>query len=84
MEITNLIGAKTREEPRQWLEENAKTADCCWVIVSMKEQEGLSNTLMQWRKPSVLVGSIALKRKLLITSLLKGCRLERRRVTGQN
>lgn len=41
MEITNLVEAKTRHELREWLEGNAKTADCCWVIVSMKEQEGV-------------------------------------------
>ncbi|GEN51605.1 YdeI/OmpD-associated family protein [Alkalibacterium pelagium] len=41
MEINNLIEAKTRQELRQWLENNAKTADFCWVIVSMKDQEGV-------------------------------------------
>lgn len=41
MEITNIIGAETREELRWWFKENAKNKDFCWVIVSMKEQEGV-------------------------------------------
>lgn len=38
MEIKNLIGAKTRQELRNWLEENSNTERFCWVIVSMSEQ----------------------------------------------
>lgn len=38
MEIKNLIRVKTRQELRDWLEENSNTARFCWVIVSMSEQ----------------------------------------------
>ena len=38
MEIKNLIGAKTRQELRNWLEENSNTKRFCWVIVSMSKQ----------------------------------------------
>jgi uncharacterized protein YdeI (YjbR/CyaY-like superfamily) len=35
MEIENLIVAKSRDDLRSWLEENAKTKKSCWVLVSM-------------------------------------------------
>ncbi|MEC1177094.1 YdeI/OmpD-associated family protein [Metasolibacillus meyeri] len=38
MEIENLIRVKTRQELRDWLEENSITARFCWVIVSVGEQ----------------------------------------------
>lgn len=38
MEIKNLIGVKTRQELRNWLEENSNTERFCWVIVSMSKQ----------------------------------------------
>lgn len=38
MEIENLIRAKTREELREWLEENSKTENFCWVAVSTKKR----------------------------------------------
>lgn len=38
MEIKNLIRVKTRQELRDWLEENSNTASFSWVIVSMSEQ----------------------------------------------
>jgi uncharacterized protein YdeI (YjbR/CyaY-like superfamily) len=38
MEIKNLIRVKTRQELRDWLDENSNTARFCWVIVSMSEQ----------------------------------------------
>lgn len=41
MEIDHLIRAKTRQELREWLEENAATEKFCWVVVSMKEQPGV-------------------------------------------
>lgn len=40
MEIENLIRAKTRQELRDWLEENSTTEKFCWVVVSIKEQLG--------------------------------------------
>lgn len=38
MEIKNLIGVKTRQELRNWLEGNSNTERFCWVIVSMSKQ----------------------------------------------
>jgi len=38
LEIKNLIGAKTRQKLRNWLEENSNTKRFCWVIVSMSKQ----------------------------------------------
>ncbi len=38
MEIKNLIGVKTRQELRNWLEEHSNTERFCWVIVSMSKQ----------------------------------------------
>mgnify|MGYP001138604648 CR=1 FL=1 len=38
MEMKNLIRVKTRQELRDWLEENSYIARFCWVIVSMSEQ----------------------------------------------
>lgn len=38
MEIKNLIRVKSRQELRDWLEENSNTARFCWVTVSMSEQ----------------------------------------------
>lgn len=35
MEIENLNPAKTREELRNWLQENSKTEKSCWVLISM-------------------------------------------------
>ncbi|OMC78136.1 MULTISPECIES: YdeI family protein [Paenibacillus] len=35
MEIKNLITVKTREDLRVWLQENCKTEQSCWVLVSM-------------------------------------------------
>lgn len=36
--MENLIRAETRQELRAWLAENAHTVNCCWVLVSIKEQ----------------------------------------------
>lgn len=41
MEIENLIRAKTRQDLRDWLEENSGTEKFCWVVVSAKEQPGV-------------------------------------------
>lgn len=41
MEIENLIDVKTRQELRDWLEENSATEKFCWVAVSSKEQPGV-------------------------------------------
>ncbi|MDN7242551.1 YdeI/OmpD-associated family protein [Planococcus sp. N028] len=41
MEIENLIEAKTRQELRNWLEENSTTEKFCWVIVSTAEHPGV-------------------------------------------
>ena len=41
MEIENLIDVKTRQELRDWLEENSATEKFCWVVVSAKEQPGV-------------------------------------------
>ncbi|WP_033543158.1 YdeI/OmpD-associated family protein [Planococcus sp. CAU13] len=38
MEITNLINAKTREDLRNWLEENSQKEKLCWVIIGTAEQ----------------------------------------------
>lgn len=38
-----LLQANSREQLRQWLEQNSTTEKACWVIVSVKEQE---NTVM--------------------------------------
>ncbi|MFB5762486.1 YdeI/OmpD-associated family protein [Paenibacillus medicaginis] len=35
MEIENLITVKSREDLRNWLQENGKTEKFCWVVVSM-------------------------------------------------
>ncbi|MCR8659693.1 YdeI/OmpD-associated family protein [Paenibacillus endoradicis] len=35
MEIENLITVKSREDLRNWLQENSKTEKFCWVVVSM-------------------------------------------------
>lgn len=35
MEIENLIAVKSREDLRNWLQENGKTEKSCWVVVSM-------------------------------------------------
>lgn len=45
MEVGNLIRVKTRQELRDWLEENSTTAKFCWVIVSVKEQPGVPQYL---------------------------------------
>ncbi|WP_147803310.1 YdeI/OmpD-associated family protein [Alkalicoccus halolimnae] len=39
MEINNLIKVKTRQELREWFEENSKTEKFCWIIVSRTEKE---------------------------------------------
>ncbi|MGO1058187.1 YdeI/OmpD-associated family protein [Planococcus sp. FY231025] len=38
MEIVNMIGAKTRQELRDWLEENSTKEKFCWVILGTKQQ----------------------------------------------
>jgi uncharacterized protein YdeI (YjbR/CyaY-like superfamily) len=35
MEIDNLIPAQSREDLREWLQDNGKTKKSCWVLVSM-------------------------------------------------
>ncbi|CQR53315.1 YdeI/OmpD-associated family protein [Paenibacillus riograndensis] len=35
MEIENLIPVKSREDLRNWLQDNGKTEKCCWVLVSL-------------------------------------------------
>ncbi len=35
MKIENLIPVKSREDLRNWLQNNGKTEKCCWVLVSM-------------------------------------------------
>ncbi|MNW24058.1 hypothetical protein D3C74_07690 [compost metagenome] len=35
MEIENLIPVKSREELRDWLQNNSMTEKCCWVLVSI-------------------------------------------------
>lgn len=37
MEITNLIGVKTREELRAWFEEHSQTETFCWVLIGTAE-----------------------------------------------
>ncbi|GAB2318035.1 hypothetical protein IRB23SM22_02930 [Alkalibacterium sp. s-m-22] len=68
MEINNLIEAKTRQELRQWLENNAKTAGFFWGIVSMKDHEGVIQYLDAVEEAIILAGLIVQKRKLLIIS----------------
>ncbi|WP_394121129.1 YdeI family protein [Planococcus donghaensis] len=41
MEIENLINVKTRQELREWFEENSAAENFCWVVVSTKEQPGV-------------------------------------------
>lgn len=36
MDIHHLLPVKSREELRVWLQENSRTANSCWVVVSMK------------------------------------------------
>ncbi len=36
MEIENLIPVKSRNDLRNWLQNNGKTEKCCWVLVSMR------------------------------------------------
>ncbi|WP_029191671.1 YdeI/OmpD-associated family protein [Paenibacillus elgii] len=43
MEIENLITVKSREDLREWLQENCKTEKSCWVVVSITPQ---SDTLL--------------------------------------
>lgn len=35
MEIENLIPVKSRDDLRKWLEENCRTEQSCWVVISM-------------------------------------------------
>ncbi|KAB7672040.1 YdeI/OmpD-associated family protein [Bacillus sp. B1-b2] len=41
MDIENLMEVTTRQELRDWLEENSRTKNYCWLIVSIKEQTGV-------------------------------------------
>lgn len=41
MEIENLITAKTRQELRDWLEENSTTEKYCWIITSRTKKPGV-------------------------------------------
>lgn len=38
MEIENLLASQTRQEFREWLEQNSTTERFCWVLVSVKEK----------------------------------------------
>ncbi|GGC92358.1 YdeI/OmpD-associated family protein [Enterococcus wangshanyuanii] len=40
MEIDNLLPVTTRQELRDWLQENSNTQKYCWVIVSVKPEPG--------------------------------------------
>lgn len=41
MKIENVLRMDTRQELRNWLEENSKTENFCWIIISIKEQIGV-------------------------------------------
>ncbi|MEZ0481343.1 YdeI family protein [Planococcus sp. SSTMD024] len=42
MEIDHLLRASSRQELREWLEEHASSAKCCWVLIRTKERpEGI-------------------------------------------
>ncbi|NEN82361.1 YdeI/OmpD-associated family protein [Paenibacillus elgii] len=38
MEIENLITVKSREDLREWLQENCKTEKSCWVVVGITQK----------------------------------------------
>lgn len=42
MEIDNMLGARSRQELREWLEKNSASAKFCWVLIGTKERpEGI-------------------------------------------
>ena len=55
MEIHNLLGAKSRDELREWLLQNHKTEKECWVVV--KRGRPTDDNTFWYIETSYFVGS---------------------------
>ncbi|MDU1845393.1 YdeI/OmpD-associated family protein [Niallia alba] len=80
MEMKNLIRVKTRQELRDWLEENSYTARFCWVIVSMSEQTEVIQYLDAVEEALCFGWIDGIKKKIAETELAQ--RLSPRRKTS--